>query len=99
MASVASQLIEEVTAYAQSDSLEYAREICVDGTYFPNNLSTCLPLLLNVCVFDHFIFTACNKQSTHMHVLISTMLKFSLLPLRFRRFYSSLSIYYYHVEV
>ena len=38
MASVASQLIEEVTAHAQSDSLEDAREICADGTYFSNNL-------------------------------------------------------------
>ena len=37
MAFVASQLIEEVTAHAQSDSLEDAREICADGTYFPNN--------------------------------------------------------------
>jgi len=40
MVSVASQLIEEVTAHAQSDSLEDAREICADGTYFPNNLRT-----------------------------------------------------------
>jgi len=38
MASVASQLIEEVTAHAQSDSLEDVREICADGTYFLNNL-------------------------------------------------------------
>jgi len=38
MASVGSQLVEEVTAHAQSDSLEDAREICADGTYFPNNL-------------------------------------------------------------
>jgi len=38
MASVASQLIEEVPARAQSDSLEDAREICADGNYFPNNL-------------------------------------------------------------
>ena len=38
MASVASEFIEEVTAYAQSDSLEDAREICADATYFPNNL-------------------------------------------------------------
>ena len=38
MASVASQLIEEVTAHAQSAILEDAREICADGTYFPNNL-------------------------------------------------------------
>ena len=38
MASVAFQLIEEITAHAQSDSFEDAREICADGTYFPNNL-------------------------------------------------------------
>jgi len=38
MASVASQLIEEVTAHAQSDSLEDALEICADGSYFPNNV-------------------------------------------------------------
>ena len=38
MGSVASQLMEEVTAHAQSDSLEDAREICAEGTYFPNNL-------------------------------------------------------------
>ena len=37
---VASQLIKEVIAHAQSDSLEDAREICADGTYFPNNLRT-----------------------------------------------------------
>ena len=40
MTSVASQLIEEDTAHAQSDSLEGAREICADVTYFPNNLRT-----------------------------------------------------------
>jgi len=38
MVSVASQMIEEVTAHTQSDSLGDAREICTDGTYFPNNL-------------------------------------------------------------
>jgi len=37
MASVAPQLMEEVTAHAQNDSLEDAREICADGTSFPNN--------------------------------------------------------------
>jgi len=40
MASVVSKLIEEVTAHAQSDSLEDAPEICADGTYFPNNQRT-----------------------------------------------------------
>jgi len=38
MASVASKMIVKVTAHAQSDSLEDARKICADGTYFPNNL-------------------------------------------------------------
>jgi len=38
MAPVSSRLIKEVTEHAQSDSLEDAREICADGTYFPNNL-------------------------------------------------------------
>jgi hypothetical protein len=46
MASVASQLIEEVTAHAQSDSLEDAREICADGTYFPNKLRIFSRILL-----------------------------------------------------
>jgi len=40
MASVASQFIEEVTALVQSDSLEDAREICAEGTFFPNDLHT-----------------------------------------------------------
>jgi len=38
MASVVSELIEEVAAHAQSDNLEDASEICTDGTYFRNNL-------------------------------------------------------------
>ena len=33
MASVASQLIEEVTAHAQSDNLEDAREIYADDNF------------------------------------------------------------------
>jgi hypothetical protein len=47
MASVASQLIEEVTAHAQRDSLKDARDICADSTYFPNNPRTC-----SACVKD-----------------------------------------------
>jgi len=47
MASVASQLIEEVTAHAQSDSVEYAREICTDGAYFPNNLRMIIKEVIN----------------------------------------------------
>jgi len=38
MASVASPSIDEVTAHAQRDSLEDAREMCADSTYFLNNL-------------------------------------------------------------
>ena len=51
MAPVASQLIEEVTAHAQSDSLEDAREICADGTYFPNNLRTVSAINLSLSFF------------------------------------------------
>jgi len=44
MVSVASQLIEEVTAHAQSDSFEDAPEILADVTYFLNNLHKCMYL-------------------------------------------------------
>jgi hypothetical protein len=47
MASVASRLIEEVTAHAQRDSLEDAREVCADGTYFLNNLRS---FVISVCM-------------------------------------------------
>jgi len=50
MASVASQLIEEVTAHEQSDSLEDAREICAEGTYYPNNLHTYFDSLFGLLV-------------------------------------------------
>ena len=36
MASVTSQLMEKITAYVQSNSLEDARKICADGTSLPN---------------------------------------------------------------
>ena len=68
MASVASQLIEEVTAHAQTDSLEDAREICADGTYFPNNLRICMFLLPPTdtqLIPQQYLFT----QSTLQHVL------------------------------
>ena len=38
MASVTSQLVEEVIAHAHNDSLEDVQEICADSTYFPNNI-------------------------------------------------------------
>jgi len=46
MASVACQLIEEVTAHVQSNTLEDARQICADGSYFPNNLGLC------ICIYN-----------------------------------------------
>jgi len=49
MASVASQLTEEVTAHLQNDSLEDAREICADGSYFPNNLRIYLQKTAGTC--------------------------------------------------
>jgi len=52
MASVASQLIEEVTAHAQGDSLEDAREICADGTYLSNNLRTYINTYI-IYISDH----------------------------------------------
>jgi len=60
MVSLASQLIEEVTAHAQRDSLEDAREICADGTYFPNNLRTtqvfrCWEYLLSFRLCDKLV--------------------------------------------
>ena len=60
MASVASQLIEEVTAHEQSDSLEFAREICADGTYFPNNLRILLQYQCNVQIMLLVNYTKIN---------------------------------------
>jgi len=64
MVSVASQLIEEVTAHAQSDILKDVREICADGTYFPNNLRIII-IIASVyivgaiisTIYIHFIFS------------------------------------------
>ena len=56
-----SQLIEEVTAHAQSDSLEDAREICAEGTYFPNNLRIIIDVTMN---FQYsFIIIKCKCKS------------------------------------
>ena len=74
MASVASQLIEEVTAHAQSDSLEDAREICADGTYFPNNLR------INSVLFSYpqFMLQAFFASTNISQVLFETRAKCSL---------------------
>ena len=56
MEPVASQLIEDVTAHAQSDSLEDAREICADDTYSPNNLV--------------FYYDICRREISQIHFLL-----------------------------
>ena len=70
MASVASQLIQEVTAHAQSDSLQNEREICANGIYYPNNLRTKAWIVVgtqNICVLglkinkSEVIYTIENK--------------------------------------
>jgi len=65
MASVASELIEEVTAHAQSDSLEDAREICADATYFPNNLRNTDVILVPKFTFN----VAVPARHTDTHVM------------------------------
>jgi len=55
MASMASQLIEEVTAHARSDSLDDARDICADGTYFPNKLRTSVMSFLILAQVTYYL--------------------------------------------
>jgi hypothetical protein len=59
MVSVASRLIEKVTAHAQMDSLEDVREICADGTYFPSNLPTSMQI--------HVIHSVVESQQVRTH--------------------------------
>jgi len=54
MASVVTQLIEEVIAHAQSDSLVDVQEICADGTYFPNNLRIFTLILFSPCIVNDY---------------------------------------------
>jgi len=75
MASVASQMIEEVTAHAQSDSLEDAREICADGTYFPNNLPTVVRVPPQSCFL---LFLIIIPQLLYF-VLISDLIRWAVL--------------------
>jgi len=58
MASVAPQLTEEVTAHAQSDSLDDAREIRADSTYFPNNLR----IYMHTCIHTYI--------HTYIHIIV-----------------------------
>jgi len=68
MASVASQLIEEVTAHAQSDSLEDAREPCADGIYLSNNLRNIfIKVTLTLNTTHH---KSCNQMYCSLNVRV-----------------------------
>jgi len=73
MASVASQLRQEVTAYSQSDSLEDVREICADGTYFPNNLHNYQHFKESQLYFSQFSlnsYNSVNQSNSMMDIFI-----------------------------
>jgi len=70
MASVASQLIEEVTAHAQSDSLEDAREICADGTYFPNNLRIYMYIYIYIHIHTYTHEAESNENIKYNYINI-----------------------------
>jgi len=78
MASVVSQLIEEVTAHTQRDILKDAREICADGTYFSNNLRISLAhiSLMELLVVLHVLnvelcYTRAKQQWDYVTGVIS----------------------------
>ena len=69
---VASQLIDQVTAHAQSDILSDAQDIYEDGSYFPNNLRT-----LSVNKVRELIAV----KVLHTSLLNATVVAFKVLPL------------------
>jgi len=76
MASVASRLIEEVTAHAQSDSVEDAQEICADGTYFLNNLRILLQQLCPTALTAICIHYTKHQLVTHQcNLFVSSAFK------------------------
>ena len=73
MASVASHLIEEVAAHAQSGSLEDAREICADGTYFPINLRSTAWVATEDILVQALCMLAKTDTHTHTHTHTSRL--------------------------
>ena len=69
---MASQLIDQVTAHAQSDILADAQDIYEDGSYFPNNLRT-----LSVNKVRELIAV----KVLHTSLLNTTVVTFTVLPL------------------
>jgi len=74
MVSVTSQLLEEVTAHAQSDSLEDAREICTHGTYFPNNLRVYLYIYIYIYITKG-LRQGCSNSPTLFKIYIQNALE------------------------
>jgi hypothetical protein len=68
MASVASQLMDEVTTHVQSDSLEDAREICADGIYFLNNPRT--SILFMCCSYNKRYKSRSYSANDTLHFLL-----------------------------
>jgi hypothetical protein len=70
MASVASELVEGVTAHVQSDSLEDAWEICAESAYFPNNLhNPWLSMVQWLCLWK-YLATFCRSYFCYLlHLL------------------------------
>jgi len=86
MASVASQFIEKVTVFMQSDSLEDAQAICADGTYFPNNLRMCVCVYIYIYIYYKtreeicIYITDCNL---HFFTDLCSMIRVGLASLTF----------------
>jgi len=82
MVSVASQLIEEVTAHAQSDSLKDAQEICADSTYLPNNLRIymCVCVAVLIYIYIHtYIYKYCYMFRCR-HIIFREFYMYMKLP-------------------
>ena len=63
---MACQLIDEFTAHGQSDNLEDAREICADGTYFPNNLRMLVHTHTHTHIYIYiYIYIPYNSDEVH----------------------------------
>jgi hypothetical protein len=71
MASVASQLIEEVTAHAQGDRLDDAREICAEDTHFHDDLRTLHNTIERTAIFRCDCFS--SVQSYYQFLLLRSI--------------------------
>ena len=83
MPSVATNMIKEVTAHAQSDSLEDAREICAVDTYFPNNPPVYIYIYIYIYIHTHmyiYIYIIAQSNTTMCYVITIIPLNAKLNP-------------------